>query len=95
MGLHYWKVTKDWFSKDNVFTLSFLVLTAFMLLVIVIIFSKNRINRYNKKAGFFTISKDTLEGRIAIFMVVTLCFNIYMGIYTYISFIKLLVKWFK
>lgn len=98
MGIYYWIITKELFSRKNNFTLGFLYCSIYIIVLIICRCLQNVTNKHNYKAkGFFSYMFESqyLEGKLTIATFGLLYVNIFFGIYTLIGFYNLVITWIK
>lgn len=103
MGVYYLITTKEWFPRENSFTLCFLYNTFMTAILILGTFLSNYAirNEYkispSIKESFwgYQYKRDYIESKAEVMTFICLYINIFIGIYTLIGFCKLLIKWMK
>lgn len=101
MGGYYLITTKEWFSRENNFTLCFLYNTLMTVVLILVIFFSNYTIRNEYKISHlikesfwgYQYKRDYIESKAEVMTFICLYINIFIGIYTLMGFCSLLVKW--
>lgn len=93
MAIHYWIFTKDWFSRENTFTLSFLYCSIYTIMLIIYQFLIPKLPYYKAKSSLgYMFEKEHLQNKLGLVSIFSLYSNFFIGIYTIICFIKLIIK---
>ncbi len=101
IGGYYLITTKEWFPRENDFTLCFLYNTSMMIILIAGKFLSGCVvrNQYKVKPSVknsfwdYQFSRDYNDSKTELITFLAFYSNIFIGIYTLVGFCKLLVTW--
>lgn len=101
MGGYYLITTKQWFPRENSFTLCFLYNTLMTAILILGTFFSNyairneyKISSSIKKSFWgYQYTREYIESKTEVVTFITLYSNIFVGIYTIIGLCKLVMEW--
>ena len=103
MVIYYFINTKEWFSRENTFTLGFLYSTISVIGLIISVYltkylsevrgeKRYRLNNFENSFWGYTFSREYRETNLQIFTFSLLYINIFICIYTMIGFYNFLVR---